>query len=149
MEVILLEKIRNLGNIGDKVKVKTGYGRNFLIPQGKAVTATAANVEKFTKIRAELEQAAIKVLQEAQERANTMANLVVTIAAKASEEGKLFGSVGTSVIINAIKDAGFEVKKSEINLPEGPMRQIGEYEIALLLHSDVSVPVKVKIVAAE
>lgn len=148
MEVILLEKIRNLGNIGDKVKVKTGYGRNFLIPEGKAVSATAANVEKFAKMRAELEAAAEKVLQSAQERAAKLANLIVTIEAKASEEGKLFGSIGTGNIVNALADLGFEVKKSEVILPQGQIRQIGEYEINLLLHSDVTQAIKLNVVAA-
>jgi large subunit ribosomal protein L9 len=149
MEVILLEKIRNLGNIGDQVKVKTGYGRNFLIPEGKAVSATKANIEKFTKIRAELEQAAAVALEAAKERAAKLENLAVTISAKATEEGKLFGSIGTSMIVEAIKDAGFEVKKSEINLPNGPIRQTGEHVVHLLLHSDVTAIVKLNVVPTE
>jgi large subunit ribosomal protein L9 len=148
MEVILLEKIRNLGNIGDQVKVKTGYGRNYLLPEGKAVSATSANIEKFAKMRAELEQAAAKTLQEAKDRAAKITGLIITVEAKASEEGKLFGSIGTSIIVNAIKDAGFEVKKSEISLPQGPIHQVGEYDIDLILHSDVTATIKLKVVAA-
>ncbi|MCL5260558.1 MAG: 50S ribosomal protein L9 [Gammaproteobacteria bacterium] len=149
MEVILLEKIRNFGNIGDKVKVKTGYGRNYLIPQGKAISATLANVEKYAKMKEELALAAKEALRQAEERAAKLAKLEISIPVKATEDGKLFGSVGTSVIAKAIKDAGFEVKKSEISLPQGPMRLVGEYDVALLLHSDVSVTIKVKIVPAE
>lgn len=149
MEIILLEKIRNLGGIGDRVNVKTGYGRNFLIPQGKAVSATKANLEKIAQMRAELEKVANEALEKATARAKQLANFIVTIPAKATEEGKLFGSIGVSVIANAIKNAGFDVKRSEITLPQGPIRQLGEFDVVLLLHSDVSINVKIKVVPAE
>jgi len=149
MEIILLEKIRNLGGIGDRVNVKTGYGRNFLIPQGKAISATKANLEKIAQMRAELEKVANEALEKATVRAKQLANFAVTIPAKATEEGKLFGSIGVSVIANAIKNAGFDVKRSEITLPQGPIRQLGEFDVVLLLHSDVSINVKIKVVPAE
>lgn len=147
MEVILLEKIRNLGNIGEKVSVRAGHARNHLIPYGKAVMATEANVEKFAKMRAELEKHAAEALKLAQERAEKLANIVVTISSKATEEGKLFGSITGSTIASALKDLGFDVKKSEISMPQGAIRQAGEYEIILLLHTDVTVKVKVNVVA--
>lgn len=147
MEVILLEKIRNLGGIGDKVKVKAGYARNFLFPQEKATLATAANVAKLESARAGLEKAAAEAFNQAEERARALNNLSVVIPAKVSEEGKLFGSVATREIILALKKLGFEVSKSEISLPQGPIHQIGEYDISLLLHTDVTVTIKLKIVA--
>ncbi|MGE0080248.1 MAG: 50S ribosomal protein L9 [Thiohalomonadaceae bacterium] len=148
MEVILLDKVRNLGNLGDKVKVRNGYGRNFLIPQGKAVLATADNLAKFEARRAELEKAAAAELAEAQARAEKLAALgEVTITAKAGEEGKLFGSVGTADIAEAITAAGVEVAKSEVKLPEGALRHTGEYSIELVLHSDVAQAVTLKVVA--
>jgi len=149
MEVILLEKIRNLGDIGAKVTVKPGFARNYLIPYGKAAAATKANLEKFLKMREELERNAAEALKLAQERAAKLEKAIITIPVKATEEGKLFGSVNTSTIAHALKDAGFEVKRSELSMPSGVIRQAGEYEIALLLHSDVTVKVKVNIVAAE
>jgi len=149
MEVILLDKVRNLGNLGDKVKVRNGYGRNFLIPQGKAVLATADNMAKFEARRAELEKAAAAELAEAQARAEKVAALgEVTITAKAGEEGKLFGSVGTADIADAITAAGVEVSKAEVKLPEGALRHTGEYSIDVSLHSDVVQAVTVKVVAA-
>ncbi|MFA5530961.1 MAG: 50S ribosomal protein L9 [Thiohalomonadaceae bacterium] len=149
MEVILLDKVRNLGNLGDKVKVRNGYGRNFLIPQGKAVLATADNLAKFEARRAELEKAAAAELAEAQARAEKVAALgEVTITAKAGEEGKLFGSVGTADIADAITAAGVEVSKAEVKLPEGALRHTGEYSIDVSLHSDVVQAVTVKVVAA-
>ncbi|EKE00813.1 MAG: 50S ribosomal protein L9 [uncultured bacterium] len=147
MEVILLEKIRNLGDIGEKVSVKTGHARNYLVPHGKAVMATAANVEKFAKMRAELEQHAAEVLKAAQERATKFADVVVTITNKATEEGKLFGSITTSTIASALKDMGFDVKRSEVSMPQGPIRHTGEFEIVLLLHTDVTAKIKVIVVA--
>ncbi len=147
MEVILLEKIRNLGDIGSQVKVKSGFARNFLFPQGKAVTANAANVGKFEAQRAELEKKAQELLQHAQVRAEKLAQVAVTIAVRASEEGKLFGSVGMREIIAAVEAAGEEIDKKEITLPEGPMHELGEYEINLQLHSDVVVPIKISVVA--
>lgn len=148
MEVILLEKIRNLGDIGAKVSVKTGYARNYLIPYGKVVAATEANLEKFAKMREELEKNAALALQQANERAEKLKDMVITIPVKATEEGKLFGSVSTSTIVHALKDAGFEVKRSEVSMPEGAIHQVGENEITLLLHSDVTAKIKVNVVAA-
>lgn len=147
MEVILLEKIRNLGAIGDKVKVKTGYARNFLLPKSKAVTATVANIDKFAKMRGELEKAAALSFEGAERRAAALANFALTIPAKATEEGKLFGSISIGTIVAALHDVGHEVKKSEVSLPQGPIRQIGEFNIDLLLHTDVTTTIKVNVVA--
>lgn len=143
MEVILLEKIRNLGALGDTVKVKAGFGRNFLIPHGKAVAATAINKAKFEARRAELEKIAAEGIQAAEARKQALIALgVITIKVKAGEEGKLFGSVGTRDIADAITHAGVEVSKSEIHLPSGVLRQAGEYDIEVELHSDVVAVVK-------
>lgn len=147
MEIILLEKIRNLGNMGEKISVKSGHARNYLIPYGKAVMATAVNIEKFTKMRAELEQKAAADLVLAHERAAKLADTVITISSKSTEEGKLFGSISASSIATALKDIGFDVKKSEISMPQGPLRHTGEYEVTLLLHTDVIVKIKVNVIA--
>lgn len=147
MEVILLEKVANLGALGDKVNVKPGYGRNYLVPYGKAVPATEDNVKAFEARRAELEKAAAEKLSEAERRAEQLNEFTVTITAKAGDEGKLFGSVGVRDIADAITAAGVEVSKSEVRLPEGPLRTTGEFDVELQLHSDVSVDVKVSIVA--
>ncbi len=148
MEVILLEKVRNLGALGDKVKVKPGYGRNYLVPNGKAVYATEVNIKKFEARRAELEKAEKEHLQVAEKQKTALAALsVVTIAAKAGDEGKLFGSVGTRDISDAITAAGVEIHKSQIHLPMGLLRNTGEYEIEVELHSDVDAVVKISIVA--
>ena len=147
MEIILLEKIRNLGDIGEKVSVRAGHARNLLIPYGKAVMATAANLEKFAKMRAELEKNAAAALALAQERATKLADTVVTISSKATEEGKLFGSISASLIVDALKNMGIDVKKSEVSMPQGPLRHTGEHEISLLLHTDVTTKIKVNIVA--
>lgn len=147
MEVILLEKIANLGNLGDKVAVKAGYARNFLLPFGKATPATAANVEAFEARRAELEKNAAERKAEADARAAKLAELTVTITANAGEEGKLFGSIGTRDIADAVTAAGVEVEKSEVRLPEGPLRNVGEYDIVLHLHTDVEATVKLVVVA--
>jgi len=147
MEVILLEKVTNLGNLGDKVTVKPGYGRNLLIPQGKAVMATKENLEQFEERRAELEKAAADALQQAQARAEKLAELAqVSIGANVGEEGKLFGSIGPADIAEAITAAGVEVEKADVKMPEGPIRQTGEYEIALQLHTDVEQSIKVNVV---
>jgi large subunit ribosomal protein L9 len=148
MNIILLDKIANLGGLGDKVIVKSGYARNFLFPQGKAVPATKINVEKFEQRRAELEAASADKLIAAQARAdklNALENL--TIAAPAGDEGKLFGSVGTRDIAQAITDAGVEVTKAEVKLPEGTLRDTGEFEIDIQVHSDVMANVKLTIIA--
>jgi large subunit ribosomal protein L9 len=147
MEVILLEKIENLGNLGDRVNVKPGFGRNYLLPQGKAAPATAENIAEFEARRAELEKAAVGALAMAESRRDSLADMVVTISAKAGEEGKLFGSVGTSDIADAINAAGVEVERNEIRLPEGAFRQTGEYDVDLHLHTDVNVTVKLVIEA--
>lgn len=147
MEVILLEKVGKLGSLGDQVNVKSGFGRNFLIPQGKAVPANKANKEAFESRRSELEAAAAEKLTAAQTRAEAMNELTVTIVANAGDEGKLFGSIGTKDIADALAAAGQTVDKSEVKLPEGALRNIGTYAIALQLHSDVSVEVTVQVEA--
>ena len=144
MEVILLEKVENLGGLGDQVKVKSGYGRNYLIPSGKAAPATAENVAKFEEQRAELERVAQEKLAIAEKRREALDGKSVTIKAKSGAEGKLFGSVGTQEIAEAAAAlAGIEVEKSEVRLPTGAIRLVGEYEIELHLHSDVSVQLQV------
>ena len=148
MEVILLEKIQKLGELGQKVEVKPGHGRNYLIPKGKAVPATADNVAKFEARRKELEEAQADALGKAKIRAEKLQEISVTIMKKAGAEGKLFGSVGTVDISEAVTAAGEELSKQEVVLAEGPLRMIGEYEVALHLHAGVDVQLKV-IVAAE
>ena len=147
MEVILLEKIKNLGALGAKVNVKPGYGRNFLIPQGKAVPATEKNVAEFETRRADLEARANAALADAQARAERVAALAVVIAAKAGDEGKLFGSVGTRDIAEAITKLGEAVDKSEVRLPLGALRSTGDYDIDVQLHGEVAATVKVTVVA--
>ncbi|MBE0468892.1 MAG: 50S ribosomal protein L9 [Methyloprofundus sp.] len=147
MEVILLEKVVNLGNLGDKVNVKSGYARNFLIPQLKAVMATAQKVAEFEARRAELEKAAAEKLAGAQARATALGKIEVVIAHKAGDEGKLFGSVGTHDIADAMTAAGVAVNKSEVRLPAGIIRQIGSYAIDVNLHADVTATVNVQVVA--
>lgn len=147
MEVILLERVENLGNLGDRVNVRPGYGRNFLIPGGKATPATEEHIKAFEARRAELEAAAAETLATAEARRDKLADMVVTIKAKAGDEGKLFGSVGTSDIAEAITAAGVEVERSEVRLPEGAFRQIGEYEVKLHLHTDVNTDIKLIIEA--
>lgn len=148
MEVILLEKVGKLGDIGDRVNIKGGYGRNFLVPQGKAVYATAQNVAEFEARRAELEKAAAEKKAAAESRAAQLAGLAaITLTAHAGDEGKLFGSVGTQDIADAITAAGVEVSRSEVRLPEGALRELGEYEVDIQLHSEVTQPVQVSIVA--
>jgi large subunit ribosomal protein L9 len=147
MEVILLENISNLGGLGDKVNVKAGFGRNYLIPQGKAVPATEINVAEFEARRADLEAAAAATLAAAEARAEIINALgLITILANAGEEGKLFGSVGTRDIAEAVTAAGAEVDKSEVRLPEGALREVGEYEIAVQVHGDVFAAVAIAIV---
>lgn len=146
MEVILLERIRNLGSLGDKVNVKAGYGRNYLVPKGKAVYATPASIAKFEARRSELEKIEAEHLKAAQDKKQALENLgVIVIHSKAGDEGKLFGSIGTRDIAEAINHAGVEVLKSEIDLPTGVLRQVGEYEIVIELHSDVKATVKLSI----
>lgn len=148
MEVILLEKMRNLGALGDKVKVKSGFARNFLIPQGKAVYATKENISKFEQRRTELEALAKEKLATAVERQQKLNNLpLITLSAKAGEEGKLFGSIGTRDIAEAINKNGGEVEKREIILSEGSIRKLGEYEIRIELEADVTAHVKLTVIA--
>lgn len=147
MELILLQKVRNLGNLGDKVNVKPGYGRNFLLPQGKAVRVNAANLAAFEQRRAEYEAKANSALADAEARKAKLADKSVTISAHASAEGKLFGSVGPRDIADAFVAAGETVNKGEVILSEGPLRNTGEYDVALNLHADVQTTVKVIVVS--
>lgn len=147
MQVILLERIANLGSLGEVVKVKSGFGRNFLIPQGKAKPATKENIAEVEKRRAEFEAAAAAQHAAAQQRAEKLNGLVVTLAAKAGDEGKLFGSVGTRDIAEAIEKAGVEVQKSEVLLPNGAIRNTGEYDIVVRVHSDVEATIKLAVVS--
>ncbi len=147
MEVILLEKVVNLGSLGDKVNVKSGYGRNFLLPYGKAVAATRDNLKAFEERRAELEKVAAEKLASAQARAEALEGASFTITSKAGDEGKLFGSIGVRDIADAVTAAGTELERHEVRLPEGPLRAIGEYEIELQLHSDVTGSITLTIVA--
>jgi large subunit ribosomal protein L9 len=149
MEVILLQKVANLGNIGDRVKVRSGFGRNFLLPQGKATLATPENIARFEARRAELERLAREHLSSAEERSAAMKDFKLTIHAKAGTEGKLFGSIGTSDIAEAATRAGFKVERSEVRLPAGPLRVLGEHTVNLHLHADIDVPLHVTIVAEE
>lgn len=147
MEVILLEKTANLGNLGDKVTIKAGYGRNYLIPQGKAVAATPKKIREFEERRAELEKQAAEKLAAATARGEALSKLNVVIAHKTGDEGRLFGSVGTQNIADAITAAGVKVEKHEIRLPNGVIRTIGEYDTAINLHTDVVVTLSIKVVA--
>ena len=147
MEVILLDKVGKLGNVGDRVEIKAGFGRNFLLPSGKAIAATAANIAEFEAKRAELEAAAAAKIGNAEGRAARLIDLSVTIAANAGDEGKLFGSVGARDIAEAITAAGVEVVKAEVKLPEGTLREVGEYDVDVQLHADVISTVKVIIEA--
>ena len=149
MEVILLEKVTKLGDLGDKVNVKSGFGRNFLIPYGKAVQATEASIAEFESRRAELQAAADAALAAAEARAEAMAELVVTIEANAGNEGKLFGSIGTRDVADAVTAAGHELKKAEVRMPLGVIREVGSYEITLQLHSDVNAVVTINVVAED
>ncbi|MEQ8262653.1 50S ribosomal protein L9 [Pseudohaliea sp.] len=147
MQVILLENIGNLGGLGDTVEVKPGYGRNFLIPQGKAVPATKENVAEFEARRADLEKAAAEALAAAQARGEKLAEVgVVTITANAGDEGKLFGSIGTRDIADAVTAAGCEIDKSEVRLPEGALRETGEYVVAVQVHPEVMIDVTLAVV---
>ena len=149
MEVILLQKIANLGEIGDRVKVKPGFGRNYLLPGGKATLATAENIAKFETRRAELEAKASAELASARSRAAALEGFALSIAAKAGNEGKLFGSIGTSDIAEACLKAGHAIERAEVRLPGGPIRTVGEHTISLHLHSDVDVPVQLTVIAEE
>lgn len=147
MDVILLQRIKNLGKLGDKVSVKAGYGRNFLIPQGKAVSATQANTAAFEARRAELEAQEAALLTSAQTRAEKLNEVNVVITAKAGDEGKLFGSIGTRDIADALTASGIEVDRAEVRLPNGALRHTGEFHVAIQLHHDVTAEVLVTVVA--
>ncbi len=147
MQLILLQKVTNLGNLGDKVDVKPGFGRNFLVPQGKAVPATPANLAEFEAKRAEYEAKAKAQMGEAESRQAKLADTSVTIYANASTEGKLYGSVGPREIADALTKAGTPVEKSEVVMGEGAFRHVGEFEVVVHLHADVEVPVKVVVEA--
>lgn len=147
MEVILLEKIANLGNLGDKVTIRPGYGRNFLIPQGKAARATPAKIKEFEERRAELEKQAAEKLAAAIARGEALSKLQVTIAHKTGDEGRLYGSVGTQNIADAVSAAGVSVEKHEVRMPNGVIRHVGEFDIAFNLHTDVVVTLPIKIIA--
>ncbi|MCX7674102.1 MAG: 50S ribosomal protein L9 [Thiobacillaceae bacterium] len=147
MEVILMEKVVNLGNLGDVVKVKPGYARNYLIPQGKAKRATQANIEEFAARKAELERQAAEKLAAAQARAEKLEGYVLTIAQKAGVDGRLFGSVTNVDIAEALQAQGFDVVKAEVRMPEGPFKMLGEYDVTLDLHSDVEAHIKVHVVS--
>jgi large subunit ribosomal protein L9 len=150
MDVILLEKVTNLGNLGEKVSVRSGYGRNYLMPYGKAVPATKENLEKFEAQRAELEKTAGDKLAAANARSEQIEALgVISIVHKAGDEGKLFGSVSPAEIAAIITEKGVVVEKREVTMPEGPIRVIGDYSVVILLHSDVSITVAVSVTAEE
>ncbi|WP_133135079.1 50S ribosomal protein L9 [Legionella rowbothamii] len=149
MEVILLEKVRNLGNLGDKVHVKSGYGRNYLIPQNKAVFATATNIDLFEQRRSELEQKAQQSLSAAEQRAAKLNDINLAISAMASDEGKLYGSVGVNEITDALVAKGIEVSKREIVMPEGPLHSIGSFVVEVHVHSDVIANLQVEISPAK
>jgi len=147
MEVILLEKVDNLGIIGDRVKVRSGYGRNFLLPKGKATLATPENIAIFEERRAELERKEVGELTSAQVRGEEIQKLSLQLVAKAGTEGKLFGSLGTIDIAEACTSAGVAVERSEVRLPDGPIRTLGEHEIEIHLHADVNVAVRIEVVS--
>ena len=147
MQVILLEKIVNLGKLGDLVNVKSGYARNYLVPQGLATVATETNIKLFEERRADLEKASADKLQSAQARANELSGKSVEIASKASDEGRLFGSVGLVEISEAFAAKGMEISKSELQLPEGPFKAIGTFEVPVIVHSEVNFAVSVVVVA--
>jgi large subunit ribosomal protein L9 len=149
MDVILLTKVANLGNIGDRVKVKSGYGRNFLLPKGKATLATPENVKKFEARRAELEKVAREQFQDAESRAAAFKDFKLQITAKAGTEGKLFGSIGTADIAEACTNAGHKLARAEVRLPTGPLRTVGEHMVSLHLHTDIDVQLPVSITAEE
>lgn len=149
MNVILLDKIENLGNIGDLVKVKAGYGRNYLLPKGKAALATKENIAEFEARRAELEKAAASDLAAAKSRAELVGGMELVIPANAGTEGKLFGSIGPIDIASAFEKVGVEVNRSEVRMPDGPIHEIGEFTVGLHLHTDINVEISVRVVAEE
>lgn len=149
MDVILLEKVENLGVIGDRVKVRSGYGRNFLLPRGKATLATPGNIAVFEARRAELEQKQASELAAAQVRAKSVSSIALRLTAKAGTEGKLYGSLGTADIAEACTAAGVTVRRSEVRLPDGPIRTLGEHSVELHFHSDVNAVIRISVIAEE
>lgn len=149
MEVILLEKIKHLGNLGDKVNVKAGYGRNFLIPQKKAVFATEENLQHFEQRRADLEEKARVEFAKAEQRASKLNDMTLTIQAISSDEGKLYGSIGANEIKDALSAKSMEISKREILLPEGPFHSIGDYVVDIMVHADIIAKLQVQIVSAK
>nr|MBS0022237.1 50S ribosomal protein L9 [Gammaproteobacteria bacterium] len=147
MDVILLEKVPNLGDLGEKVKVRPGYARNYLLPQRRAIAATPANVAEFDRHRAELQAQQVEARDAAEAHAASLGGMVVTLARKAGEEGRLFGSVGTSDIAEAVSALGTAIERQQVRLPSGPLRQVGDYDIVVHLHADVDVAIKVQVVA--
>ena len=147
MELILLEKVLNLGDLGDKVNVKPGYGRNFLVPQGKAIPATKANLAEFEARRAELEKAAMAKLSSAEDRMKALEDFEIKLAANASEEGKLYGSIGPREIADAVTAQGPKLEKAEVIMGEGPIRYTGEHDVLIHLHADVETTIKVTVEA--
>jgi large subunit ribosomal protein L9 len=145
MQIILLEKVVNLGQLGDVVKVKNGYARNFLVPHGKAKRATPENLAEFEKRRADLEKQQADILTQAQARAEKLNGMMVQISQKAGVDGKLFGSVTNADIADALKAQGFDVAKGEIRMPDGPLKQVGDHELTLAMHSDVTATIKVSV----
>jgi large subunit ribosomal protein L9 len=149
MDIILLQKVANLGNIGDRVKVKSGFGRNYLLPAGKATLATPDNIKRFEARRAELEKAAHEHHSSAEQRAEQLKEFKLVIPSKAGTEGKLFGSIGTADIAEAATKAGIKIERSEVRLPNGALRTVGDHSVVLHLHADIDVPLAVTIVAEE
>jgi large subunit ribosomal protein L9 len=149
MEVILLKKVANLGNIGDRVNVKSGYGRNYLLPTGRATLVTPKNVVKFEAMRVELERKAAQDLSDAEGRAAVLKDYKLTITAKAGSEGKLFGSIGTNDVAEALTAAGYPVVRAEVRMPNGPIRIVGEHALVLHLHTDINVDITVAVVGED
>tara|TARA_B100000686_G_C16175084_1_gene658202 strand:- start:150 stop:602 length:453 start_codon:yes stop_codon:yes gene_type:complete len=149
MKVILLDRVENLGAIGDLVSVKSGYGRNYLIPNGKAALATAQNIKELEKKKEELEKRAAEKLEAAKSRGDLIKGMSLTISANVESEGKLYGSVGPVDIVEAFEKVGVSVERSEIRMPDGPIREVGESEISLHFHSDVDIPVTLNVVSED
>lgn len=149
MKVILLDRVENLGAIGDLVSVKSGYGRNYLIPNGKAALATAQNIKELEKKKEELEKRAAEQLEAAKSRGDLIKGMSLTISANVESEGKLYGSVGPVDIVDAFEKVGVSVERSEIRMPDGPIREVGESEINLHFHSDVDIPVTLNVVSED
>ena len=149
MEVILLKKVANLGNIGDRVSVKSGYGRNYLLPTGRATLVTPKNVVKFEAMRVELERKAAQDLSDAEGRSAVLKDYKLTITAKAGSEGKLFGSIGTNDVAEALTAAGYPVVRAEVRMPNGPIRIVGEHALVLHLHTDINVDITVTVVGED